>query len=151
RPLSGEVHVNNNPLPLKGHSPVQLIWQHPELSVNPRWRIRQILEEGNLSGQDMMTELGLDKGYLNRFPHEMSGGELQRIAIARALGPKTRYLIADEITAMLDAVTQAQIWHMILRHAKGNNIGVLVISHNMKLLNRICDSRINMHALLIAK
>lgn len=113
--------------------------------------MKQILEEGNPSGQDMMAEFGLGKKYLNRFPHEMSGGELQRIVIARALGQKTRYLIADEITAMLDAVTQAQIWHMICRHVKKNNIGLLAISHDNALLNRICDRRIDINAMFTSE
>lgn len=61
------------------------------------------------------------------------------MALARALGPQTRFLIADEMTAMLDAVTQAQIWHADLAHARRHQIGVLVISHEAPLVGRLCS------------
>ena len=57
--------------------------------------------------------LGIDQEWLERWPNELSGGELQRFCVARALGPNTRFLIADEMTTMLDAITQAQIWHAV--------------------------------------
>ncbi len=74
----------------------------------------------------------------NLCPPELSGGELQRFAVARALDPGTRYLIADEITTMLDANTQAQLWQVIIRHTKERSLGVLVISHDVSLLKRVC-------------
>ncbi|MBU0991322.1 MAG: ATP-binding cassette domain-containing protein [Proteobacteria bacterium] len=140
RPDSGFIQVDKYPLPKKGVSPVQMIFQHPELSVNPKWRIHKILSEGIAGNQTLlMDEFGLSPSFLNRYPHELSGGELQRIVIGRSLGKDTRYLIADEITAMLDAITQAQIWHTIMTSIKKRNIGVLAISHDENLLNRICD------------
>ncbi|MGA8944172.1 MAG: ABC transporter ATP-binding protein, partial [Thermoactinomyces sp.] len=58
---------------------------------------------------------------------------------ARTLGKHTKYLIADEMTTMLDAITQAQIWHSLLKLAKQRNIGILAISHNQHLLQKISD------------
>jgi len=143
-PVSGYIRVDGMPLPAKGCCPVQLISQHPELSVNPKWRIRKIIQEGNLHTDAMVKELGLDPEWMIRFPHEVSGGELQRIIFARALGPCTRYLIADEISTMLDALTQAQIWDMLLHHARRKNIGVLAISQDNALLEKVCDRVLDM-------
>lgn len=138
-PIQGKVTVNHQPLPLQGYSPVQLIFQNPELAVNPRWRVRQILQEGHLPTPDLLDALGIHKNWLDRYPHELSGGELQRIAVARVLNPATRYLIADEMTAMLDANTQALIWHAVLNYTHAHAIGLLVISHEFALLKRLCN------------
>ena len=59
--------------------------------------------------------------------------------MARALGPNTRFLIADEMTAMLDAITQAQIWHAVLEIAKSRKMGILVVSHEANLIRRLCE------------
>ncbi len=134
----GRVTVDAQPLPKRGYSPVQLIFQHPELAMNPRWRLRQILAEGDAPSPALMDALSIDAGWLDRWPHELSGGELQRVAVARALGAGTRYLIADEMTAMLDANTQALIWQAVLATAKQRNLGLLVISHDQPLVNRLC-------------
>lgn len=148
-PNTGRVTVANQPLPMSGYCPVQLIFQHPELAMNPRWRIHQILSEGHFPSPELMASLSLEGGWLNRWPHELSGGELQRVAVARALGPQTRYLIADEMTAMLDANTQAQIWQVVLSHARQHQLGVLVISHDAPLLERLCQRVVNMAELHI--
>ncbi|MEP1080337.1 ATP-binding cassette domain-containing protein [Leptolyngbya sp. PL-A3] len=139
KPTKGSVTINHQPFPLRGYSPVQLIFQNPELTVNPRWRIRRILQEGHNPSPDFMEALGIHKDWLNRYPHELSGGELQRIAVARVLNSSTRYLIADEVTAMLDANTQALIWQAVLHYARTYEVGLLVISHEQMLLNRLCD------------
>lgn len=138
-PTQGSVTVDNQPLPLRGYCPVQLIFQNPELAVNPRWRIGQVLREGQFPSPDLLDALGVHPDWLDRYPHELSGGELQRIAVARVLNPATRYLIADEMTAMLDANTQALIWQAVLEYARQHNLGLLVISHEAALLKRLCD------------
>ncbi len=135
----GQVTLAGKPLPKKGYSPVQLIFQNPDLSVNPRWRIRQILQEGYPPKHAYLDALGIHSGWLSRYPHELSGGELQRIAIARVLNPHTRYLIADEMTAMLDANTQALIWQGVLAFVRRQQVGLVVISHDEPLLKRLCD------------
>ncbi|KJS14923.1 MAG: peptide ABC transporter [Peptococcaceae bacterium BRH_c4b] len=139
RPLEGNVELDGNPLPATGYNPVQLVFQHPEKAVNPRWRMCDILTEGWEPNDDLLTSLSIEKGWFSRWPNELSGGELQRFCLARALGPQTRYLIADEITAMLDAITQAQIWHVVLDLVHKRNLGVLVISHDGPLLKRLCN------------
>lgn len=136
-PHAGTVTCDGEPLPQAAYCPVQLIFQHPELAMNPRWRVRRILAEGDEVSAEMLDSLSIEQGWIDRWPHELSGGELQRVAVARALGANTRYLIADEMTAMLDANTQAQIWRMVLKVAQERGLGLLVISHDAPLLKHI--------------
>lgn len=138
QPLSGTIRCNNNPLTDNNTCPAQLIFQHPELAMNPRWKIRKILEEGNSSYSPLLRKFGVAEQWLERYPHELSGGELQRIALIRIMNNKTRYMIADEITASLDANTQALIWTNLMTWAEEMEIGILAISHDDNLLQRIC-------------
>lgn len=138
-PRKGKVLLDGKPLPSKGYCPVQLLYQHPELAVNPNWKVSRILREAYSPPEDLLHALSIAPQWNDRYPHELSGGEVQRIAVARALGPATRYLIADEMTAMLDAQTQARIWKAVLSHCLRRNIGIVAISHNRPLLDRICD------------
>lgn len=127
-------------MPRKGYCPVQLLYQHPELAVNPNWKVDRILSETYSPPADLLHRLSISSQWMDRYPHELSGGEIQRISVARALGPDTRYLVADEMTAMLDAQTQARIWNTVLSHCRRRNIGIVAISHNRPLLDRICDT-----------
>jgi peptide/nickel transport system ATP-binding protein/Fe3+-transporting ATPase len=143
-PQQGRVLLDGQPLPRRGCCPVQLVLQHPELAINPRWRIGRVLHEAGPPAPDLLDALGIAAGWLKRWPHELSGGELQRIAVARALAAQPRYLVADEMTAMLDAATQAQIWHAVLEWARTQQIGLLVISHSDALLRRLCQRCIDL-------
>jgi len=135
----GNVSISGKKIPSNGYNPVQLIFQHPEKAVNPKWKMKDILNEGHTVSQEILDSFGIKKGWLNRWPNELSGGELQRFALARALSPETKFLIADEITTMVDAITQAQIWNIILNTIKEFNIGILVVTHEKNLINRICN------------
>ena len=75
---------------------------------------------------------------MNRWPSELSGGELQRFCVLRALSPDTKFLICDEMSTMLDVITQAQIWNVVLDYAKENNVGIVVVSHEKSLVDKIC-------------
>ncbi len=139
QPLTGAVEPDSRTFPPKGFNPVQLVFQHPEKAVNPRWQMQRILNESCSQDKALYRSLGMEESWMKRWPNELSGGELQRFCVARALTPQTRFLIADEMTTMLDAITQAQIWHVVLKYAKQNNTGVLVVSHENRLIERICD------------
>jgi ABC-type dipeptide/oligopeptide/nickel transport system ATPase subunit len=138
-PLSGSVYTGTKPLATRGACPVQLLFQHPELAINPRWKIKKVVSEGHTPSADMLHNFGVQQEWLNRYPHELSGGELARIAIVRALGPQTKYLIADEMTSMLDAVTQARVWQAVLDFVQSRRLGLLVISHDRVLLSKLCS------------
>lgn len=144
-PLKGEVLVDGRPLEtFRGRLPVQMIWQHPEQSVNPRWKMKKVLKEGGNLDAGLVKRLGIREEWLERYPSELSGGELQRFCIARALGEGTQILLADEITTMLDMVTQSVVWHVILEEAKKRKIGLLAVSHGASLLKQICTRQITL-------
>ncbi|NHN30266.1 ABC transporter ATP-binding protein [Paenibacillus agricola] len=138
-PQAGRITCDGRPLLPGGIQPVQLVFQHPEKAVNPRWRMRRTITEGWEPDAGFLQTLGIEREWLDRYPNELSGGELQRFCVARALGPQTRYLIADEMTTMLDAITQAQIWHTVMDIARQRNLGILVISHESSLIQRLCS------------
>lgn len=140
--FEGEVMFEGSPLPKKGFKPVQLIYQHPEKVMNPKWRMKQVLEESWDVTDDFLDEFGIQKSWLNRFPQELSGGEMQRFSVLRSLNPNTKFLIADEMTTMLDAITQAQILDSVLKIVKERNMGFLLVSHDMDLVDTICDDKI---------
>ncbi|MEM9216646.1 MAG: ATP-binding cassette domain-containing protein [Cyanobacteria bacterium P01_F01_bin.150] len=141
-PSKGQITLDEQLLPTQGYCPVQLVFQNPELSVNPRWRISQILREGYAPRPYYLDALGIHPDWMTRYPHELSGGELQRVAIARVLNPNTRYLIADEMTAMLDANTQALIWQVVLEFVHQYQVGIVVISHDKALLKQLCQEQV---------
>lgn len=135
----GEVLLDKKPLSsFQGCLPVQMIGQHPEQWINPRWKVKKALKEGRLKDPDLLSHLGIREEWMERYPSELSGGELQRICIARVLGDRTKILLADEITAMLDMVTQSLIWHVLLDAAEKRKIGMLIVSHSDTLLDKIC-------------
>lgn len=139
KPEKGEILIDGNPLPAKGVCPVQLVYQHPEKAINPRWRLKKVLEESSSIREELLTALGIEKAWLQRFPGELSGGELQRFCLARALLSGASYLICDEISTMLDVITQAQIWQAVLAEVKHQNMGMIAITHDKHLAEKIAD------------
>lgn len=132
-----------------GARPVQLIWQHPEQAFDPYMRLGASLLEAsegntvcNASVWDevqrtLFDRFGIREAWLSRFPHELSGGELMRLAIVRALMVAPRYLICDEMTAMLDTVTQAQVWRALIDIACECDMGLVIVSHSPALVARV--------------
>lgn len=144
KPDAGEILLDGQPLPGKGYCPVQMIWQHPEKAVNPRLKLRDTLADGDNIEPRLIEELGIEPDWLNRYPQELSGGELQRFCIARALGERTRFLLADEISTMLDLITQSQIWEFLLREVKQREIGLIVVSHSDSLMEAVSTRTISL-------
>lgn len=138
-PREGRVTLDGHPFQQGRFRPVQLIYQHPEKAIDPKWRMREVLTESYTPAQDILDAFEIREEWMNRWPIELSGGELQRFCIVRALNPATKYLIADEMTTMLDAITQAKIWHNLLKVCQDRKLGLIVVSHEKSLLNRICD------------
>lgn len=147
KPWHGSVRVDGKPL-LQGTGPcpVQLIGQHPEQAVDPRLRMERTLAEAGVPHAEMLKALGIQDDWLRRYPHELSGGELQRFCIARALTVRPRYLIADEITTMLDAVTQALIWEFLLSWQQHTGAGLVVVTHSDALRTRIATRVVDLTA-----
>lgn len=139
KPTEGQVLLDGKPLPERGYSPVQMIYQHPEQAVNPRWKMERTLKECWEPDEQLLRAMGIESEWLKRWPSELSGGELQRFCIARVLGPQTRFLVCDEITTMLDVITQAQIWELLLERASERDLGMAVVTHNMALAEKVCS------------
>ena len=137
RPEAGEILLDGKPLPERGICPVQMIFQHPERAVDPRWRLRRVLEESGGRNDALADALGIERAWLDRFPRELSGGELQRFCVARALLSGADYLICDEISTMLDGITQAQLWRVVLDEAERRSMGLLIVTHDRHLAGRI--------------
>lgn len=144
QPTDGEILLDGAPLPKKGVCPVQLIYQHPEKAVNPRWKLKKVLAESGELQPDMLHAFGIEDAWLERYPRELSGGELQRFCVARALMSGAEFLICDEISTMLDVITQAQIWNIVLDEAAKRGMGIIAVTHNRYLAERICDKIIDL-------
>ena len=143
-PTKGEILLDGKPLPKNGVCPVQLIYQHPEKAINPRWRLKRVLEESGELREDVLAAFGIENAWLDRFPRELSGGELQRFCVARALMSGADYLICDEISTMLDVITQAQIWNVVLEEAKKRQMAILAVTHNRHLAERIAERTVEL-------
>ena len=143
----GAITLDGAPLPKDCYNPVQLVYQHPEKAMDPRWKVGDTLREAWDVPEELLAAIGAEPGWLTRWPHELSGGQLQRLSILRALSPKTRVLIADEITASLDPITQAQIWSVILQEVEKHNMILIAITHNEALAQRICTRMIHIEEL----
>ncbi len=141
-PQGGDIHLDGNRMRSRAFQSIQCCTQTPFFVQNPRWRIARILTEAYEPTPELRQAFGIEPSWDTRFPHELSGGQLQRVSLLRALTPGIRYLIADEITSALDPVSQADLWHTLLPIARRRNIGILAISHDAALLERIADRRL---------
>jgi microcin C transport system ATP-binding protein len=129
---------------------MQVVFQDPYESLNPRLTVRQIIEEGLRAHKigtssherlrlvkEVLDEVGLKPSYINRYPHEFSGGERQRISIARALVLRPRFLVLDEPTSALDRSIQTQIIDLLLMLQKKHNLAYLFISHDLRVVRAL--------------
>ncbi len=126
---------------------VQIIFQHPDASLNPRQKISEILsrplklfgDSANLDQRigDMLEQVRLPRTHANRYPHQLSGGEKQRVAIARAFASKPKLVICDEITSALDVSVQASVVELLLELQKASGTAYLFITHDLNLIRQI--------------
>jgi len=136
---------------------VQMVFQDTHSSLNPRKRIRTILGEAvvarGLHGKavagrisELLGQVGLEVQFLHRFPHELSGGQRQRVGIARALAMEPSLLVADEPVSSLDVSLQGQIINLLRELNKTLGLTVVLISHDLAVVGRICDRIMVMYA-----
>lgn len=127
---------------------MQMIFQSPEDSFNPRrtlgWSIGEPLRSRSIERaedrvRELLIEVGLTEEFFERYPHEVSGGQCQRAAIARALALEPKLLICDEATSALDVTVQAQVVELLRRLSAEKNISLLFITHDLALLPSIAE------------
>ncbi|SFH15449.1 peptide/nickel transport system ATP-binding protein [Desulfotomaculum arcticum] len=157
-PSSGSVLMNGRNISGMGaadrkihRSKVQMIFQEPDGSLDPRWktsrslaepfRLHQLLPEGKITGRvkELLNIIGLHSEHLNRYPFELSGGQLQRISLARALALETELIVADEPTSSLDVSVQAQILCLLKELQQKLNLAILFITHDLYVARQMCQ------------
>lgn len=121
--------------------PVQLVSQHPEEAFDPALSLRASLAEaGDVDGPragHLMRIFSVEGEWLSRRPHEVSGGQLMRVALVRALMASPRVLICDESTASLDLLSQEEIWRAVVDCQESEGFGLIVVSHDSSLVERL--------------
>ncbi|MFE9583146.1 ABC transporter ATP-binding protein [Nocardia sp. NPDC006044] len=143
RPDRGRVTVDGAPLPRRRTGRVAMLFQSPRRSCDPRLKLRQSIAElarGPVDWDTVAESVGMTTDLLDRYPAQVSEGQLQRAALARVLASKPDYLLCDEMTSMLDPATTATVARTVTRLA-ATGVGVLFISHDLSLL-AVCTDRI---------
>lgn len=154
---SGELFFHGERLsyPIRGQArrKIQILFQHPEVSFNPQLTLRQsLVEPFKLTGKpfddgailSVIEPFGLHAEHLSRYPGELSGGELQRAALARVTVLEPEMILLDEPTSMLDVITQAQMIDFLRRYQQQHQTAYLFITHSTALAKQFCDEIVNM-------
>jgi oligopeptide transport system ATP-binding protein len=130
---------------------LQMVFQDPESSLNPRMRAGAIVEEGLIVHElgsaswrrarvrELFAMVGIDAGRTDGYPHEFSGGERQRIGLARALALEPAFLIADEPVSSLDVSIQAQVVNLLMDLQQQLGLTLLFIAHDLRLVRHLCS------------
>lgn len=153
--LMGLKKVESGEILFHGKTKPQMIFQDAAGSLNPRMKVRDTLKEvlrhygrSNIAAKKEAVELvelvGLPSAVLDQYPHEMSGGQCQRVSIARALACGSDVLIADEPVSALDVSVQARILNLLRSLNKSRGLTIVLIAHDLAVVKNICDDVIVM-------
>lgn len=154
-PDGGELLYKGKPLGAKrtkeDYRAIQMVFQSAKSSFNPRRTVRSSLKEvaKNLGSvrplDELLASVGLDPDLAARYPSGISGGQCQRMAIARAIMPGPDLLLCDEITSALDVSVQAQILALLARLRKETGMAMLFVTHDLSVAGSICDRIMVLH------
>lgn len=137
---------------------IQIVFQDPAGSLDPRMRVRESLREvlevhapgASAAGDEplvaALADVQLEADLLERYPHELSGGQCQRVAIARALLVGPEVLVCDEAVSALDVTVRAQVVDLLLSVARARSVGLVFIAHDLALVRQLCDRVLVMYA-----
>ncbi|MEV0273882.1 ATP-binding cassette domain-containing protein [Hamadaea sp. NPDC050747] len=158
RPDAGIIVLDGHPLGRLGrrsaalHRAVQMVFQDPRSSLNPRMTVAAVIEEvwrthpvtapeGDRTAalHGLLDDVGLDAGVARQRPGELSGGQCQRVSIARALAAKPRLLVCDEAVSALDVSVQAQVLRLLVDLREKHHLSMLFISHDLGVVHQIAD------------
>lgn len=159
KPSAGFVSIDGIPVRGVGYSVpadirrrIAMVFQSPRAATDPRMTLRAIIEQPasmvhrTIVVEDLAARVGLTPDLLSRRPHQVSDGQLQRACVARALAQEPKYLICDEVTAMLDTATTASIVRLVQKEARNAGMGVLMISHDTELLAAVGASAVRIRS-----
>lgn len=132
---------------------ISIVFQDYTTSVNPRFRIKDIIGEGlkvyerridkaldiKAEVKDLLIKVGLEPSLIDRYPHELSGGQLQRVCIARAIASRPKLIVLDEAISSLDAHTQVQIMDLLQRLKESLGLTYVFITHDLTAITYLCD------------
>lgn len=157
-PTAGQVLFDGKDLTeLKGEAmrhmrqQMQIVFQNPLSSLSPRMKIEQVVAEPLITHKvvepsglrprviELLEQVGLGKQHLDRFPHELSGGQCQRVAVARAMALNPRLIVLDEPTSALDVSVQAQIINLLDELRRSHGLTYVFISHDLNVVQHISD------------
>ena len=169
RPDTGDVRFEGKPVPaLRGDArrqfrkSVQMVFQNPYRSFNPMLTVgASIAEASRITGRsgrelaravsDLLAQVGLDDRFARRYPREMSGGELQRAAIARALATEPRVVFLDEPTSALDASVRGQVINVLLELRRRADLALVLVSHELDVVRALADRVVVMYGGLVVE
>ena len=136
-------------VPDSSSNSIQMIFQDAVGSLNPRMTVRQTLEEvlrhGSKSSkvqdspESLLSLVGLSNAVLDQYPREMSGGQCQRVSVARALACRPKVLIADEPVSALDVSVQARVLNLLRDLRRDLGLSILLIAHDLAVVKNVCD------------
>ena len=145
----GSIAFNLQPSASGPRSKIAMIFQDAVGSLNPRMTVRQTLSEvlrvrqtnnpNNRSDEQLIDLVGLSSAILDQYPREMSGGQCQRVSIARALACEPEVLIADEPVSALDVSVQARVLNLLRELRKDLGLSILLIAHDLAVVKNVCD------------
>jgi ABC-type oligopeptide transport system ATPase subunit len=160
RPTAGTVLFRGRPLPRRRRrlgGAMQAVLQNPQASLDPRIRVRSSVaepldivgthnrEEKAEAVEASLAEVGLNASFANRYPHELSGGQMQRVAIARALITRPSYIVFDESVSALDVSVQAQILNLIKQLQAEHEFAAMFITHDLDVVRYVAHTICVMH------
>lgn len=152
KPDDGEIKIEDKPVKKwikENKGKMSVVFQDYTSSANPNFTVKEVISEPLLAlGQkedidkiveELLEKVGLPTNLVDRYPHELSGGQMQRVCIARAISTKPKFMVLDEAISALDVSIQAQILELLKKLKKDLDMTYLFIAHDLQAVANLCD------------